>query len=245
MRRNPVRWIVGVIVAAVIVFAAIGSLSHSSFDPPAATPVGTSEPAGIASPPPSGSPGTALAELQLLPVKGKSPMTGYSRTGDFGRAWLDVDHNGCDTRNDILARDLTSIDRPGGCRVLTGTLAEPYTGKVIDFVRGNRTSTLVQIDHLVALGNAWQTGAQKLTQEQRTDLANDPLELLAVDGSSNESKGDGDAATWLPPRKAFRCAYVARQVAVKTKYHLWVTPAEKAAIARILTACPGQPAITG
>jgi hypothetical protein len=89
-----------------------------------------------------------------------------------------------------------------------------------------------------------QTGAQQLTRAERIDLANDPLELLAVDGPTNEAKGDGDAATWLPPNKKFRCAYVARQVAVKAKYHLWVTVAEKAAINRLLDSCPGQRAPT-
>jgi hypothetical protein len=240
--------VVGIIVAFLVVFAVAGGFNHTISDPAAGpqvtNPSATISP-GATTPPATGSSGTALAQLQTLPVKGKSPLTGYDRTGDFGHAWIDVDHNGCDTRNDILARDLTSVDRPQGCRVSTGILDDPYTGRVIAFVRGEKTSTLVQIDHLVPLANAWQTGAQKLTQEQRIDLANDPLELLAVNGSSNESKGDGDAATWLPPQKSFRCAYVARQVAVKAKYRLWVTSAEKAAIVRVLSACPGQPAPAG
>ena len=237
--------IVAIVVAFAVIFAVAGGFTHTISDPAAGPPV-TNLPTATPSPnSPLTSSGTAIAELQALPVKGKSPLTGYDRTGGFGHAWIDVDHNGCDTRNDILARDLKSVDRPGGCRVLTGILSDPYTGKTIDFRRGQSTSTLVQIDHLVPLANAWQTGAQKLSEDQRIDLANDPLELLAVDGSSNESKGDGDAATWLPPQKSFRCAYVARQVAVKTKYQLWVTSAEKAAIVRVLSACPGQPATAG
>ncbi|MGO7983428.1 HNH endonuclease family protein, partial [Rhizobium johnstonii] len=119
----------------------------------------------------------------------------------------------------------------GPCKVLTGELVSPYTGEVIRFVRGQTTSALVQIDHLVALSDAWQTGAQQLTQVQRESLANDPLNLLAVDGRSNEQKSDGDAATWLPAAKAFRCTYVARQVSVKAAYGLWVTAAEHDAIA--------------
>jgi hypothetical protein len=186
--------------------------------------------------------GNAVALLATLPVKGKAPMTGYARTADFGVAWIDVDHNGCDTRNDILARDLTAVIRSGPCKVLSGDLASPYTGATIDFVRGNTTSTLVQIDHVVSLGNAWQTGAQQLTLAQRTTLANDPLNLLAVDGKSNEQKGDGDAATWLPSNKAIRCAYVSRQISVKATYGLWVTTAEHDAMARILASCPTQPA---
>ena len=170
--------------------------------------------------------GSALAVLATLPVKGRAPMTGYARTADFGAAWLDVDRNGCDTRNDILRRDLA--DTTGsGCRVLTGVLDDPYTGEPIDFVRGAGTSTAVQIDHVVALGDAWQTGAQRLSQAKRIDLANDPINLFAVDGPTNERKGDGDAATWLPPNKAFRCTYIAHQVGVKKAYGLWVTPAER------------------
>jgi hypothetical protein len=126
------------------------------------------------------------------------------------------------------------------CQVTSGVLNDPYTGKTIKFARGSSSSAAVQIDHVVALSDAWQKGAQQLTRQQREDLANDPLELLAVDGPANQQKSDGDAATWLPSNKPFRCQYVARQVAVKKKYSLWVTQAEKEAIVRILTACPGQ-----
>ncbi|MDJ0349532.1 DUF1524 domain-containing protein [Cryobacterium sp. PH29-G1] len=187
---------------------------------------------------------TAIALLATLPVKGRAPKTGYDRTANFGTAWLDVDHNGCDTRNDVLARDLTGIVKSGSCRVMTGTLVGQYTGKTISFVRGTSTSSLVQIDHVVALSNAWQTGAQQLSNAQRVSLANDPLNLLAVDGRTNSSKGDGDTATWLPPLKSFRCAYVARQISVKATYGLWVTPAEHDAMTRILTACPDERAST-
>lgn len=187
---------------------------------------------------------SAIALLATIPVKGKAPKTGYDRTADFGTAWLDVDHNGCDTRNDILARDLTAEVKSGSCRVLSGTLRGPYTGKTIAFVRGDATSAMVQIDHMVALPNAWQTGAQQLTQAQRVSLANDPLNLLAVDGLIAAQKSDGDAATWLPPSKAFRCTYIARQISVKVTYALWVTQAEHDAMARILSDCDGQRAVT-
>ncbi len=186
---------------------------------------------------------TASQVLAQIPVKGRAPKTGYSRA-QFGQAWADTNHNGCDTRNDILKRDLTFVTfRPGthDCVVLTGILHDPYSGAVINFVRGVATSPLVQIDHIVSLSNAWQTGAFKLSLETRTLMANDPLELLAVKGSLNTQKSDGDAATWLPPLKSYRCAFVARQVAVKAKYGLWMTKAEKEAIAKILTSCPKQP----
>lgn len=185
---------------------------------------------------------TALAALGTLEVKGRAPRTGYDRDA-FGPAWADVDRNGCDTRNDILARDLDGETfKPGtrGCVVLTGTLDDPYTATTIAFQRGNATSSAVQIDHVVALSDGWQKGAQQLDANTRQAFANDPLNLLAVDGPTNQAKGDGDAATWLPPNKAFRCEYVARQVAVKATYKLWVTQAEHDAIARVLINCPDQ-----
>ncbi|TXK14801.1 GmrSD restriction endonuclease domain-containing protein [Microbacterium wangchenii] len=186
---------------------------------------------------------TALAVLATLEVKGRAAKTGYDRD-EFGPRWLDVDRNGCDTRNDILARDLADVVRAGGCRVTSGTLTDPFTGASLDFVRGEGTSELIQIDHVVALGDAWQKGAQQLSPDQRATLANDPLNLLAVAGKANAQKGDGDAATWLPSNNAFRCSYVARQVAVKATYGLWVTQAEKEAIARVLEDCREEPVPT-
>lgn len=185
---------------------------------------------------------SAIALLDELEVKGRAPKTGYSRTEQFGKAWIDVDRNGCDTRNDILQRDLVDVALKGACKVLSGTLNDPFTGKAIAFVRGNDTSALVQIDHVVAMHDAWQKGAQQLTQEQRIAFANDPLNLLAVDGGANSRKSDSDAASWLPPNKGFRCEYVARQVFVKAKYELWVTQPEKDAMHKVLESCPAQPA---
>ncbi|WP_329607979.1 GmrSD restriction endonuclease domain-containing protein [Microbacterium sp. KUDC0406] len=179
--------------------------------------------------------------LESLPVKGRAAKTGYDRE-QFGQRWLDIDHNGCDTRNDILAGQLIGVEKQGTCKVMSGVLTDPYTGDLIAFQRGQGTSELVQIDHVVALSDAWQKGAQALTPDQRATFANDPLNLLAVDGHANAQKRDGDAATWLPANKAFRCEYVARQVAVKATYGLWVTQAEHDAIARVLTGCPDEPA---
>ncbi|MFC0315826.1 DUF1524 domain-containing protein [Gordonia phosphorivorans] len=188
----------------------------------------------------------ALASLAEIPVKGRAPKTGYSRDL-FGQRWSDdVDvefgHNGCDTRNDILRRDLTQTALKAGtrdCVVVSGTLTDPYTGKTIDFVRGSSSSSAVQIDHVVALSDAWQKGAQQLSSDERRNFANDPRNLLAVDGPTNQRKGDGDAATWLPPNRAYRCTYVARQIEVKAAYRLWVTQAEKNAMTRLLTDCGG------
>ncbi|MGN6425881.1 MAG: HNH endonuclease family protein [Leifsonia sp.] len=183
------------------------------------------------------SPAKARELLASLAVKGRAPATGYDRVERFGEAWRDVDGNGCDTRDDILARDLVDARTRSDCRVLTGTLHDPYTGRTIVFERGVQTSAAVQIDHVVALMDAWQTGAQALTDDQRVRLANDPLNLVAVDGPTNQAKGAGDAATWLPPSAGYRCTYASRQVAVKARYALWVTPAEKDALTRLLAHC--------
>lgn len=183
----------------------------------------------------AGASGTAVDLLKTIPIKGRAAKTGYERS-QFGDGWAVAD--GCDTRNVILNRDLKNPVVGDGCKVLSGTLDDPYTGKTIQFKRGADTSDDVQIDHVVALSDSWQKGAQQLTPQRRKELANDPLELLAVDGPANQQKSDGDAATWLPSNKAFRCQYVARQIAVKAKYSLWVTQAEHDAMVGVLAACP-------
>jgi hypothetical protein len=180
----------------------------------------------------------ALAALNNLEVKGRAAKTGYARS-QFPH-WSDPDRNGCDARNDTLKRDLTNITYKVGtrdCKVIAGQLLDPFSGKVITF---STTKVVIDIDHVVALSNAWQTGAAYFDKNKRSQIANDPLNLLAVDSKLNRQKGDGDAATWLPPSKAFRCEYVARQVAVKAKYGLWVTKPEKVAIDKILSTCVGQ-----
>lgn len=176
------------------------------------------------------------ALLAGLEVKGRAPKTGYERA-QFGQRWKDIDRNGCDQRNDVLARDLKEPYAPEGCKVLSGVLQDPYTGQTIHFQRGQGTSSLVQIDHVVALADAWQKGAQQWTPERREQFGNDPRNLLAVDGPANMQKGAGDAATWLPANKAFRCRYVTTQIQVKAEYGLWVTPAERDAMDRELGRC--------
>lgn len=179
----------------------------------------------------------ALDILKQITIKGRAPKTGYNRS-QFGDGWQKTD--GCDMRNIILNRDLEKPIINDKCQVVGGTLSDPYTGKTIIFTRSNSDSDAVQIDHVVALSDAWQKGAQLLTLEQRIKFANDPLELIAVDGKINQQKGDGDAATWLPPNKSFRCQYIARQIAVKYKYKLWITQAEHDAMFNILNNCQNQ-----
>lgn len=181
----------------------------------------------------------AIEALNNLEVKGRAPKTGYSRD-QFSRGWADA--GGCDMRNFILKRDMTGVIARSetDCTVMQGTLQDPYTGQQVMFVRGPDTSDDVQVDHVVALSNAWQTGAQQISTEMRHGVANDGLNLLAVDGPANQKKSDADAASWLPPNKDYRCRYVARQIAVKQKYSLWVTPPEKDAMKKVLGSCPDQ-----
>lgn len=184
--------------------------------------------------------GDVRAQLDGLEIKGRGPKTGYHRS-EFGDGWADDvnvagGHNGCDTRNDVLRRDLVDVVT-NGCVVFSGVLNDPYTGTSVDFQRGEDTSPLVQIDHIVALSDAWQKGAAQWDPLRRQDFANDPRNLQATLGWINQQKGSGDAATWLPPNKSYRCAYVSRIVDVKWSYGLWVTQAEHDAIARVLDEC--------
>ncbi|MEX5271595.1 GmrSD restriction endonuclease domain-containing protein [Kocuria sabuli] len=196
---------------------------------------------GCTDPSPSTGDGSpAQRALEALPVGEAGAGDDYDRLEQFG-TWADPDGNGCDARNDVLGRDLTGVVLDeDGCTVLSGTLEDPYTGETIDFRRGPLTSADVQIDHVVALKNAWISGADRLGADERTALANDPLNLLAVDGPTNGEKSAADAAAWLPPNEAFRCDYVAAQIAVKTRYDLFVTADEKTAMAEVLAGCPDQ-----
>lgn len=176
--------------------------------------------------------------LNTLQVKGRASKTDYTRS-QFSDGWANIGN--CDVRNLILAREMTELKlAEGGCIVLSGTLNDMYTGKIIYFVRGSTTSSDVQIDHVVALSDAWQKGAQNLDVITRLRFSNDPLNLMPVDGPANQEKGDSDAASWLPLNKSYRCRYVARQIAVKSKYSLWVTSAEKSAMTRVLNGCGEQ-----
>lgn len=220
-RTRLVAWATAALVSvgSLVGFVWIG---ESSAPPPAA-------PANISLP--------ALDALAALKARPEGTLLGYSRD-QFGPAWQDVDHNGCDTRNDILARDMTQVVRPRGCQVTSGVLLDPYTGKTITWVRGPQ-SARVQIDHVVALADAWRTGASALSPGDRLAFANDPLNLLAVDGPTNEAKGDKDASKWLP-RAQFRCTYVLGQIQVKRKYGLWITPSEQKSMSDVLRTCSGK-----
>jgi hypothetical protein len=230
------------LVCTAALAVALGGTLAGCKDPTDGEGTSSATPPGAGAP--SGAHGSALAAVGGLTVKGRAPKTGYSRE-KFGPEWSDTDHNHCDTRDDILKRDLDKTSFRDGskeCTVTGGTLSDPYTGKEITYKRG---ASKVDIDHAVALSDAWQKGAQQWSDDKRKDFANDPLNLLAVDSSTNRSKSDGDTATWLPPNSAFRCKYVARQVAVKKKYGVWVTSAERDAMRKVLNGCPKEPLPTG
>jgi hypothetical protein len=252
--------LVGMVGSAIILGAFFGCSSSSdqaeiepqasSTPTPSATESVTPDPTPSQTPTPtSSSPSTlepepaalseAISALASIPIKGRAPKTGYDRDL-FASDW---DYSfGCDTRNKILRRDFSEFAFRAGssCIIETGVLNDPYTGTTINFVRGVGTSSEVQIDHVVAVSDAWQKGAQQLSSDQRYAFYNDPLNLLAVSGSANSQKSDSDAASWLPSNKSFRCEFVARQIAVKLSYKLWVTQAEYDSMYRVLEACPNQ-----
>lgn len=208
----------------------------STRSPTSAPTITTATPTPSTTIPGNAAKGTALAAVAGLSVKWRAPKSGYERD-QFGQAWFDTDRNGCDTRNDMLRRDLVERDMKNTCKVLAGTRdPDPYTGRRIRFVAGGDSE--IDIDHVVALSDAWQKGAASWAAGKRLAFANDPVNLLAVDAGANRAKGDGDVATWLPANKSYRCEYVARVVSVKAKYQVWVTPAERDAMVRVLSSCP-------
>lgn len=178
--------------------------------------------------------------LENLAVQPKNTSEKYYRKL-FYSDWS-IMADGCNIREAILKRDLHDVALKG-CKVQSGILDDPYTGQQINFVRGPETSEAIQIDHVVALSNAWATGAYALDEQTRYDISQDPLNLIAVEGQANQDKLDQDASTWLPSNTAFQCQYVARQISVKYKYRLWVTPAEKATMLEVLAKCPDEPTV--
>jgi hypothetical protein len=208
---------------------------------------------------------TAAQTLKTLAVGAAADAPGYDRSCSpgracvFGQAWSDDvevagGHNGCDTRNDLLNRDLQPgqvggvpvpkrFREPGRCVVVEGVLNDPYTGKAIHFTKEHADQ--VQIDHVVALAAAWRAGAAGWDQHRRQNFANDPANLLVVDGPTNQSKSDATADEWLPPNGAYRCEYARIVVTVKAAYHLTVTPAEQAALQAALGQCAAAPSQTG
>ena len=181
----------------------------------------------------------ALEAVSTLTVRQTDSVSGYDRDL-FQWNKFDEDGDGCDTRNDILARDLDNISKQDKCVVLSGILDDPYTGDRIDFQRGQSTSSKVQIDHIVALSDAWNSGASHWNESKLRAFGNDPYNLAAVDGTANTQKSNSSADEWLPANAAARCLYVATQVGVKEHYALTVTQTEAQKMREVLGSCPTQ-----
>lgn len=239
-RRSPAGWILTLLLLVGAATWAFGGLpaSTEAVTPPLPT---LSPPTPSPTPSPTGTPDpTLLATVQALPVD-EGLASGYERAA-FGAGWRDPDRNGCDARNDTLARDLTAVIFAEGtqnCVVLAGVLDDPYTGGIIEFRRGQGTSELVQIDHVVPLGWAWRQGAGTWTEEQRIAFANDPDNLLAVGGSVNGAKSDSGPGEWLPPDASYQCEYARRFTAVLVEYRLGVGAADRAALEDLAVRCGG------
>jgi len=232
------RLILVLLVIVIVISMATNVLSHTANR---GSQAGSTTSSAVAAPAPAAAASSAVAhELAEVPNSSSGQVAGYDRVGDFGPAWQDVDHNGCSTRDDILARDLTSVVRSNGCKVLSGLLADPYTGKTINFRRGVETSAAVQIDHVVPLHYAWNHGAASWTSQQRLDYANSPTVLLAADGPANEAKGDSGPAGWMPANHAYACAYVTRFVSILHSYKLSIDAADRTAITATLSGCPAK-----
>ncbi len=229
--RSRMTKVAMVVPAAVMVAGCSGNISLNGSDPSASSSHKGSSHSGS-----SGGKGdekTARKELAKLKDASPDSMSGYSRD-QFGVAWKDVDHNGCSTRDDILARDLDKVKKRDKCVVISGDLDDPYTGKNITFSKTHAME--VQIDHVFPLGLAWQMGASHWTKDKRTQLANDRDNLLAVSGRPNEQKGDKGPSEWQPP-KSFECTYAEKFVAVADEYSLTVTKADHSELTTMLDTC--------
>lgn len=255
-RTAKPRWrrrALAVLLAVVVVGAVTGVLMWQRNAGHVASPSPTwraeptsSTPRTTAAPAPTGAltPRYDVARQQLRALQ----IRGWDRTSDFqrrqfGPAWSDdvnveFGRNGCNTRDDILRRDLKNlVVRPLTCFAQSGSLIDPYTGTVIEFARGPQTSNSVEIDHVVALADAWYKGARAWDPQRRLDFANDPRNLLAVSPRANFDKAFRDAASWLPPNQTFRCDFVARQIDVKAAYGLWLSAKEQRALTDVLARC--------
>lgn len=177
----------------------------------------------------------AREALDRMTVAPAGTLEGYARD-EFGYDWLDLDSDSCNTREEILARDMRYEVRPDGCNVESGVLVDPYTGSRITFSE-NEDASAVQVDHVVPLGRAWQTGADTWTDDKRERFANDPLNLIATSGSVNASKGARGPGEWRPPAESGWCLYGVRYVRVVTSYDLTVTTSDATALNLMLDTC--------
>jgi hypothetical protein len=233
MTRNRLLWLAAVVALAVLVAFQVIASSGDRAQFVAQADIPTVAP-GV----------DVLAGIAQVPIRIRS--YDYRRDA-FGDTWTDDNpapggHNGCDTRNDILDRDLVdktyvSIKRCPTA-VATGTLYDPYTNATIAFLRGEKTGAAVQIEHIVPLAYAWDMGARNWADDMRLRFANDPANLLAVDGPANQDKSDQEPATWMPPNTAFWCQYAMQFIAVLRGYALPVDAPSATVLRDAAATCP-------
>lgn len=186
------------------------------------------QPAG-AYPPDLPSKAVAQAELDGLTVRAESAPGPYDR--DLFPHWTSVD--GCTTRETVLQRDGDGVEVGSDCYPTSGTWYSEYDGET-------RTSPAdLHIDHVVALSEAWDSGAGEWTTDRREDFANDLTgpQLIAVTAEVNISKSDHDPAEWVPPLASKRCAYAKMWIHTKARWDLSVDSAEKSALQPLLDTC--------
>lgn len=217
------RWVIPVVLVVVLVaaIAIVTAYFRAQHEPPADA-------------------ATALEQLESLAPEPSEWTPDYDRDL-FGQRWADVDRNGCDTRNDVLARDLIDVTfkaKTNNCKVRSGTLTDPYDGSIVHFVSGQNTSVLVQIDHVVPLAWAWHHGAYAWTDAERLEFANDPTNLRATSEAMNQSKKASGPGSWLPPDKTLQCRYAIEWVTVLSEYDLSINTSDRDATRRVLNSCP-------
>jgi len=233
MSRNRLLWLVLAVVLAVVVALQVTSTSDHRTQFVAQADIPTVAP-GV----------DVLAGIPEVPVRIRS--YDYRRDA-FGETWTDDNpapggHNGCDTRNDILDRDLVdktyvSIKRCPKA-VAMGTLYDPYTNATVAFTRGAQVGAAVQIDHIVPLALAWDLGARNWTDDMRLRFANDPANLIAVEGQANQDKGDSEPAAWMPPNHAFWCQYAVQFANMLRGYGLPVDTPSAVVLRDAAATCP-------
>ncbi|WP_181009870.1 HNH endonuclease family protein [Ornithinimicrobium sufpigmenti] len=231
------------VAAAAVASAVIGSDSGLQADAPHASDL----PAALV-PEVGWDPIAALGSLTVIDDGTSLARTAYDRDF-FGQRWLDVDRNGCDTRNDTLRRDLDDLAvREGtqGCVAQSGVLVDAYTGEEFVFERGTAHAGELHVDHIVALSDAWHKGAEGWSEDRRAEFANDPTNLVVTFGPVNLSKGANDAASWVPPDEDAWCGFAVHVVWVKEEYDLAVTEDEVDSLGQLLSTChPSSPALVG
>jgi hypothetical protein len=217
-------------------------VERGSVQRPDSTPTATSrvDPDALIA---TAAPGTALAALGRLPVRAERSLVGYQPSAYRSATSSD----GCTVEQLVLRRDLQGmvLRRGSACEVRSGVLTDPYTGRTINYRSGKPARTVrldtVRLDFVVTPRDAWRTGAASWSDAQRARFAADPLNRIATGGRTGSHQGSSDAASWLPSLSSWRCPHVTRQITVKTRFRLSVTPAERTAMAEVLSSCAPPP----